>query len=202
MLQRLTSLGARPAHVKGNPKPKRPPRPIYNPYIVLYDFNSKTDDDLTVKKGDILNLNQKIDRDWGDFQNLTKDTGLVALNYVKKLDIYISTEDYNDSVQGFNTTEDLQINKGYILYLIEKRGDEWGQFINSNNDQGLVPLTFVKPHSNRQNNNREPFAERMKRITEEASKGTPGKNWLEERKRNNNRRYQTTMRQIQRTKSL
>ena len=56
-------------------------------YIALFDYESATKDDMTIKKNDQLIVMDKSHPDWWLARNLrTKDTGYVPFNYITSID--------------------------------------------------------------------------------------------------------------------
>lgn len=56
-------------------------------YIALFDYESATKDDMTIKKGDQLIVIDKSHPDWWLAKNLrTKETGYVPFNYITTID--------------------------------------------------------------------------------------------------------------------
>jgi hypothetical protein len=56
-------------------------------YIALFDYESATKDDMTIKKNDQLIVMDKSHADWWLARNLrTKDTGYVPFNYITSID--------------------------------------------------------------------------------------------------------------------
>jgi hypothetical protein len=56
-------------------------------YIALFDYESATKDDMTIKKNDQLIVIDKSHPDWWLAKNLrTKETGYVPYNYITSID--------------------------------------------------------------------------------------------------------------------
>lgn len=64
--------------LNGNEKPN---------YVALFDYESATKDDMTIKKNDHLIVIDKSHPDWWLAKNLrTKETGYVPFNYITPID--------------------------------------------------------------------------------------------------------------------
>lgn len=66
------------------PKPEQPPPPVNYPvYVGKYDYDSRTDDDLSFKKGDLMYIISTDEGDWWFARS--KDSGkegYIPSNYV------------------------------------------------------------------------------------------------------------------------
>ena len=86
LTERLASLEDEPvgAHTPEPPEPPKPPSQIEYPvYVGKYDYDSRTDDDLGFKKGDLMYIINTDEGDW--WLAHSKDSekeGYIPSNYV------------------------------------------------------------------------------------------------------------------------
>ncbi|CAL4135373.1 unnamed protein product [Meganyctiphanes norvegica] len=60
---------------------------VFETYIVLYDYKKRSEGELSIKEGDVVELFDKVDFDWWFVCNIaTKETGYVPPNYIAKRD--------------------------------------------------------------------------------------------------------------------
>lgn len=81
--------GNRPRYVpSASNKPLPPPPPANCPtYVSKYDYESRTDDDLTFAKGDLLYIISTDEGDWWYAQHkVTGEQGFIPSNYVAEHD--------------------------------------------------------------------------------------------------------------------
>lgn len=77
-------LGGHPAPPPAEPAPKLPEQePNYPVYVGKYDYDSRTDDDLSFRKGDLLYIISTEEGDWWYARSrTTAKEGYIPSNYV------------------------------------------------------------------------------------------------------------------------
>ncbi|XP_071957132.1 dynamin-binding protein-like isoform X2 [Antedon mediterranea] len=53
---------------------------------ILFDFEGETDQDLTVKKGDVITIVEQLDPEWYEAKDITGNVGFIPVSYVKLLE--------------------------------------------------------------------------------------------------------------------
>ncbi len=114
---------------------------------VLYDYEARTDEELTIKEGSIVLITDDTDPDWWVAFERPLDTfqegktGLVPLMYVEEAaPLCIATALYDYDPQ---TEEEITIKEGDHIRVYEKVDEDWW-FVKRDHDVGLVPATYVE----------------------------------------------------------
>ncbi|CAH02807.1 cytoskeletal protein-binding protein SLA1 [Kluyveromyces lactis] len=124
-------------------------------YQALYDYSAQTDEELTVKEGDLLYLLEKssIDDWWtvkkrviGSDQD--EPVGLVPKTYIEEAPVIGSVVALYDYEQVQNANEELVFHENDTFQLYDDRDADWFLVKNTKNSEvGFVPGNYVEKQS-------------------------------------------------------
>ncbi|KAH6570158.1 hypothetical protein BASA62_004454 [Batrachochytrium salamandrivorans] len=113
----------------------------------LYDYEARTDEELSVVEGDMLLVTDDTDQEWWMATEKPADafqearSGLIPMSYVEEaLPISLATAlyDYDPS-----TSEEIAMHEGQLLRVYEKVDADWW-FVKHDNSVGLAPATYIQ----------------------------------------------------------
>ncbi|KAI8901228.1 hypothetical protein BC833DRAFT_578422 [Globomyces pollinis-pini] len=114
---------------------------------VLYDYDAQTDEELSIKEGQIVIITDDTDRDWWMAYEKPRDTfeegrtGLVPLTYVEEatpLSTANALYDYDPQ-----TDEEIAMREGDLVRVYEQLDEDWW-YVKIDHDVGLVPASYVE----------------------------------------------------------
>ncbi|KAI9277376.1 hypothetical protein BY458DRAFT_504776 [Sporodiniella umbellata] len=115
----------------------------------VYDYEARTEDELTVKENDILYVIEKEDDDWWKAElkqvsgEETGPVGLVPAQYLEQVTpigrVY-AEYDYQSQQE-----EELSFQEGDEMDLLEKDDPDWYLVKHANGQVGLAPSNYVQP---------------------------------------------------------
>lgn len=130
---------------------------MYTPYELngiaraKYNFTAEKKSELTLKKGDMINLVRQIDQNWTQGQ-CNGRIGVFPTKYVEFLDCSL-LDNHNQNIREMNARAlynfkpqsdiELPLHKGETIKLIRRVDQNWweGQ---TGNRQGIFPSSYVK----------------------------------------------------------
>ena len=121
-------------------------------YIVLYDYEAQTDEELSVKEGDLLYLLEKSEvDDWWTVKKRVigsdqdEPVGLVPSNYIEEAQVNGSVVALYDYAEVQNANEELVFHEGDVFSLYDDRDPDWFLVKNSKTGEvGFVPGNYVE----------------------------------------------------------
>ncbi|KAI6654334.1 hypothetical protein LOD99_732 [Oopsacas minuta] len=109
--------------------------------VSLFDYAAQDTQDLSFKKGDIMELKNWADRDWWQ-ATLRGKTGFVPYNYVHTLEeneeIYIALYDFQPQ-----TREEIKLKLGQLVFVSRSEGDGWLHGTDGI-ERGIFPAAYVE----------------------------------------------------------
>lgn len=111
--------------------------------VVLYDYAAQADDELTVKEGDTLYVDELADEAWYKARlRHGGGEGLVPANYVEMCapeQVVVAVYDYEAQ-----NHDELSFAEGHVLDVLERDGDWLLARIQGTDQTGLIPSNYVE----------------------------------------------------------
>ncbi|KAK5671102.1 hypothetical protein QVD99_002863 [Batrachochytrium dendrobatidis] len=113
----------------------------------LFDYEARTDEELTIREGDLLFITDDTDQEWWMATEKPVDafqeahSGLVPMSYVEEaqpISLATALYDYNPA-----TNEEIALREGQHLRVYEKVDADWW-FVKQDNHVGLAPATYIE----------------------------------------------------------
>ncbi|KAJ8271756.1 hypothetical protein COCON_G00106150 [Conger conger] len=142
----------------GAPQGKRPtPAREKQPATAIYDFKAQTTKELSIKKGEVVNIIRQVDNNWYEGE-LRGRVGIFPIAYVEKLPPEkqqpvrppppAHVQEIGEAVARYNfnadTNVELSLRKGERVVLLRQVDQNWYEGkIAETNKQGIFPVSYV-----------------------------------------------------------
>ncbi|UXI19766.1 uncharacterized protein NH340_JMT05709 [Sarcoptes scabiei] len=109
---------------------------------VLFDFQAKARNELAVKKGDLVAIRRDINAQWVEVEDCS--SGLVG--FVPRSYLDLDQHGLAKAKFDFNAKTNVEISfkKGEKLILLRRIDENWFEGINSRQEIGIFPVTYVE----------------------------------------------------------
>lgn len=122
-----------------------------NKVVILYDFIAQTSRELSLKKGDVVNIQRIVDKNWYE-GNIDGKTGIFPISYAESISSKSLQRVSKKCINGwarakYNFTAknqvELTLNKDDIVSLIREVDNNWYEG-SLNGKSGIFPISYVE----------------------------------------------------------
>jgi hypothetical protein len=122
-------------------------------YVAMYDFAAETGEEMSVRKGEEMELVKILDDNWAEV-SIGRSKGLVPRNYIKKAsgggrkapppaptsrkEMYVALYDF-----VAQSRDELSIREGERMELVKNLDADWCE-VAIGQDKGVVPRNYIQ----------------------------------------------------------